>query len=79
MSTTEKVGHRFEPEAVEHFGEEYAIQASIAISLKRIADAMTAPTNEWGETMAEAVGGNIRRACMDISSIVHNAMNSGRR
>lgn len=35
---------------------------STAISLKRIADALTAPTNEYGENFAEAIGGNIKRA-----------------
>ena len=38
MTVMEKVGHSFEPEAVENFGEEYALMASIAISLKRLAD-----------------------------------------
>lgn len=36
--------------------------ASIAISLKRIADDMTTPCNAWGETAVEAIGGNIGRA-----------------
>lgn len=58
---------------------EESLALSQAISLKRIADAMTGPTNEWGETMAEAVGGNLRRALQDISSVVHSAMNAGRR
>ena len=33
----------FEPEAVESFDKEFQLQASIAISLKRIADALTSP------------------------------------
>jgi hypothetical protein len=42
---------------------------SIAISLKRIADAMTSPVNEYGETMAEAIAGNIQRALRDAASL----------
>lgn len=38
--------------------------ASLAISMKRIADAITSPTNEYGETAVEALGGNLRRALM---------------
>ena len=50
---------------------------SIAISLKRIADAMT-ETNEWGENTAEAIGGHLRRAMNDISATVHHTMSAGR-
>lgn len=35
--------------------------ASIAISLKRIADVLTGPCNEYGETMVEAISGSIKR------------------
>lgn len=50
---------------------------SIAISLKRIADAMT-ETNEYGEGTAAAVGGNLRRAMQSIESAIFSALN-GRR
>lgn len=40
---------------------EEAALISIAISLKRIADGFT-DTNEYGESGAAAIGGNIRRA-----------------
>lgn len=56
----------------------HSATVSIAISLKRIADAMTGPTNEWGETMAEAVGGNIRRAMQDVTSMVRQELNARR-
>jgi hypothetical protein len=42
-------------------------QASIAISLKRIADSMMEPCNAWGETAVEAIGGNISRALSEYS------------
>ena len=51
-----------EPVAARGFDKDIAPMVSIAISLKRIADAMTGPTNHYGETMTEAVGGEIRRA-----------------
>jgi hypothetical protein len=47
---------------------EVAAQLSIAFSLKRIADVLTNPTNEWGENFAEAIGGNIRRALREMQS-----------
>lgn len=50
----------FEPEAVESFDKEFQLQASIAISLKRIADALTSP-NEFGEVGSEAIYGAIKR------------------
>lgn len=41
---------------------EVAAQISIAISLKRLADMLTAPCNEYGETFAEAIVCGIERA-----------------
>jgi hypothetical protein len=32
------------------------------VALEKIAEALTAPTNAYGETFAEAIGGNIERA-----------------
>ena len=55
-----------EPSAVSSFhredGPETSIR-SIAISLKRIADALEVQ-NEYGEGPAEAIGGNIKRALL---------------
>jgi hypothetical protein len=39
---------------------------SIAISLKRIADALTEPVNEYGEPMTQAIPGEIRRGMRDF-------------
>ena len=72
-----------EPVAVEHAATRPTgafsdtLTLSIAISLKRIADAMT-ETNEFGENTAEAVGGHIRRAMNDISATVHHTMSNRR-
>lgn len=44
-----------------NFDNQYKALASIAISLKRIADAMH-ETNAYGEGPAAAIGGNIARA-----------------
>jgi hypothetical protein len=67
----EKVGRRFEPEAVEHFGPEYALLASIAISAKRIADALERldperPLNAYGETIGECIQGQHERGLRGI-------------
>lgn len=51
-----------------------ALMISAAVSLKRIADAMT-ETNEYGEGTAAAIGGNLRRAMQGIESSVFQAMN----
>lgn len=50
----------FEPES-EKFDIGLQPLVSIAISLKRIADALN-ETNEYGEGAAKAIGGNIARA-----------------
>jgi hypothetical protein len=52
-----------EPKAIEWHGDnwEHTHRMSIAISLKRIADAMTSPVNSYGETLPEAIAGEIRR------------------
>lgn len=61
----EEVGAKFEPEASVAFVTvamplELAVQASVAISLKRIADALNSP-NEYGEVGSAAVAGAIVR------------------
>lgn len=57
-----------EAAAVECLGDDSptTIQLSIAISLKRIADAMTTdPCNEYGETFVQAIYGGIARGLRD--------------
>jgi hypothetical protein len=43
------------------------VQASQAISLKRIADALTEPCNAYGENFATAIQGAIVRGMRDIA------------
>jgi len=65
MSAFDKARDKFEKEAqdIYNVSSEHGIQASIAISLKRIADAMER-TNEYGEFGSEAISGSIRRGLM---------------
>lgn len=57
-----------EPSAVAELGtrSETVLQASIAVSLKRIADALTLPCNQYGEPLAEAVQGAIARGLQGL-------------
>lgn len=57
-------GHLEEPARDASSGSEAAL-ISIAVSLKRIADEMTGPCNEYGETMAQAIYGGIARGMRD--------------
>lgn len=50
---------RFEPDIA--MTDSGASLTSIAISLKRIADALTAPCNEYGEALPEAIANGIKR------------------
>ena len=52
---------KLEPEARDSSSITEAATLSIAISLKRIADAMTGPVNAYGETVWEATPGEMRR------------------
>lgn len=82
-SLSEILKPALEPGAVE-FAAAYphnplgeALAISTAISLKRIADAMT-ETNEYGETGSQAVGGHVKRAAQEIVSIIHHSATSRR-
>ena len=62
---TQPTPHEMEPDT---FGDTDAdhVMHSIAISLKRIADAMTMPCNQYGEPFAEAIQGAIVRGMKGI-------------
>lgn len=59
---TEKV----EPEALSAPSPQEMALYSIAISLKRIADALGGPINNYGETFGEAIQGQIARGLRGI-------------
>ena len=64
--TAEEHEARLEPGAVnvdQNIAEDALI--SMAMSLKRIADAFSRPVNQYGETMAEAIPAGIARALQE--------------
>jgi hypothetical protein len=64
VSDTHPLVGKLEPET-SGIGSSDAALYSIAISLKRLADVMTGPCNEYGETFAEAIYGGIARGMRD--------------
>lgn len=57
---------KLEPEAQGASSPEAAALLSIAVSLKRLADAMGGPINHYGETLGEAIQNQIVRGLRGI-------------